>query len=160
MGIIVVQRIHSQKQSAHWAVDVTAQMVPCWLGSWLNHNFWLVIGQRAQLAFQLIQLDITWVHCLYVADSGNTQLSGRKISWVTCIGTPESSLHLISPLNCISTETWLRWWFTVGGAVSSESVWWCIALTLRVSASVWVSCVTTLMQIEKDAPIQSSFFRV
>ncbi len=114
--------VHSQKQSAHWAVDVTAQMVPCWLGSWLNRNFWLVLGQRTQLAFQFIQLDITWTHCLYAADSGNTQLSGWKISWVTCIWTPESSLHLISPLNCISTEPWLRWWYTVGWAVSSESV--------------------------------------
>ncbi len=105
---------HSHKQSAHWAVDVTAQVVPCWLGSWLNRNFWLVLGQRAQLAIQFIQLDITWVHCLYVADSGNTQMSGWKISWVTCIRTPVSSLHLISPLNCISTETWVRRWYTVG----------------------------------------------
>ena len=37
---------------------------------------------------QFIQLDITWVHCLYAADSGNTQLSERKTSWVTCIRTP------------------------------------------------------------------------
>ncbi len=37
-------------------------------------------------------------HCLSVADSGNTLLSGRKISWVICIRTPVSSLHLISPL--------------------------------------------------------------
>ncbi len=116
--------LHSQKQSAQWAVDVTAQVVPRWLGSWLNRNFWLVLGQTAQPAFQFIQLDITWVHCLYVADSGNTKLSGRKISWVTCIRTPVSSLHLISPLNCISTETWLRWWYTVGWAVSSESVFY------------------------------------
>ncbi len=116
-----IKEPHSQKQSAHWAVDVTAEMVSCWLGSWLYRNFWLVLGQRAQLAFQFIQLDITWFHCLYVADSGNTQLSGRKISWVTCIRTPVSSLHLITPLDCISTETWLRWWYTVGWAVSSES---------------------------------------
>ncbi len=117
------RKLHSQKQSAHWAVDVTAQMVPCWLGSWLNCNFWLVLRQRTQLVFQFIQLDITCAHCLFSADSCNTQLSGQKISWVTCIRTPESSLHLISPLNCISTETWLRWWYTVGWAVSSESVW-------------------------------------
>ena len=76
-------------------------MVPCWLGSWLSRNFWLVLGQRTQLIFQFIQLDITWTYCLYADDSGNTQLSGWKISWVTCIRTPESSLHLIIPLNCI-----------------------------------------------------------
>ena len=101
--------VHSQKQSAHCAVDVTAQVVPCWLSSWLNRNVWLALGQSTQLAFQFIQLDITWVHCRYAADSGNTQLRGRKISWVSCIRTGESSLHLISPFNCISTQTWLRW---------------------------------------------------
>ncbi len=114
--------IHSQKQSAHWAEDVTAQVVPCWLGSWLNRNFLLVQGQWTQLAFQFIQLDITWFHCLNAADSCDIQLSERKITWVNCIRTPESSLHLISPLNWISTESWLRWWYTVGWAVSSESV--------------------------------------
>ena len=41
--------LHSQKQLAHWAVDLTAQVVPCWLGSWLNCNLWLVLGQRNQL---------------------------------------------------------------------------------------------------------------
>ncbi len=38
-------RLHSQKQSAHWAVDETAQVVPCWLGSWLKCNFWPVFNQ-------------------------------------------------------------------------------------------------------------------
>ena len=61
---------HSQKQSAHLAVDVTAQVVPCWLGSWLNCNLWLVLGQWNQLGFQLIQLDITGAHCLNAPDSG------------------------------------------------------------------------------------------
>ncbi len=56
---------HSQKQSAHWA-----QVVPCWLGRWLSCNLWLVLGQWNQLAFQLIQLDITRVHCLNAPDSG------------------------------------------------------------------------------------------
>ncbi len=114
--------IHSQKQSAHWAVDVTAQVVPCWLGSWLNCNLWLVLGQWNQLAFQLIQLDITGVHCHNADDSGDIQLSERKITWVSCIWTPDSSLHLISPFNWILTETWLRWWYTVGWAISSESI--------------------------------------
>ncbi len=31
--------IHSQKQLAHSAVDVTAQIVPCWLGGRLRCNF-------------------------------------------------------------------------------------------------------------------------
>ncbi len=35
--------IHSQKQSAHSAVDVTSQMVPCWLGDWLIK--WSLITQ-------------------------------------------------------------------------------------------------------------------
>ena len=39
-------------------------MVPCWLGSWLNCTLWLVLGQWNQLVFQLIQLDITGVHCI------------------------------------------------------------------------------------------------
>ncbi len=39
--IISVQHdMHSQKQSAHWAVDVTAQKVLCWLSSWLSCNCW------------------------------------------------------------------------------------------------------------------------
>ncbi len=52
---------HSQKQLAHWAVDVTAQVVPCWLGSWLNRNFWLVLGQWTQLAFWSSKRRTTWV---------------------------------------------------------------------------------------------------
>ncbi len=65
---------HSQEQSAHWAVDVTAQVVLCWLGSWLNCNVWLVLGQWTQLAFQFIQLDITWVQCFNAADWMENQL--------------------------------------------------------------------------------------
>ncbi len=102
------REVHSQKQLAHWAVDVTAQVVPCWLGSWLNCNPWPVLGQWNQLVFQLIQLDITGVHCPNATDSGDIQLSEQKITWVSCIWTSESSLHLISPLNWISTESWLR----------------------------------------------------
>ena len=112
---------HSQKQAAHWAVDVTAQMVPCWLGSWLNCTFRLVLGQWNQLTFQLIQLDITGVQRLNVAHSGDIQLSEGKITGVSCIWKPESSLHLISPFNWITTESWLRWWYTVGWAISSPS---------------------------------------
>ncbi len=44
---------HSQKQSAHWALDVTAQVVPCWLGSWLNCNLWLVLSQTQKLKSHL-----------------------------------------------------------------------------------------------------------
>ena len=32
----------------------------------------------AQLAFQFIQPDIPWVHCLNAADSGDIQLSDKK----------------------------------------------------------------------------------
>ena len=35
-----VQPKHSQKQSAHSAADITAQMVPCWLGGWLRYILW------------------------------------------------------------------------------------------------------------------------
>ncbi len=70
--------LHSQKQSAHWAVDLTAQVVPCWLGPPGGSN-WSI-----------------WSH--------------------------GSSLNLISPLNWISTDSWLRWWYTVEWAISSESV--------------------------------------
>ncbi len=85
--------VHSQKQSAHWAVDVTAQVVPCWLGSWLNCNLWLVLGQWNQLAFQLIQLDITGVHCLNAPDSGVS-------SWVN-IKSPGSASFEHLNLPCI-----------------------------------------------------------
>ncbi len=84
--------LHSQKQSAHWAVDVTAQVVPCWLGSWLNCNLWLVLGQWNQLS-----LHHYWMHSLL-----------------------------------ISTESWLKWWYTVGWAISSESVTlWDTEITLH-----------------------------
>ena len=58
---------HSQKQSAHSAVDVTAQMIPCWLGGWLGCNFpteylpcnshetYTVFNQLTQVWAQLIQ---------------------------------------------------------------------------------------------------------
>ena len=93
-----------------------------WFGSWLNCNLWLVLGQWNQLAIHLIQLDITGINCLHAADSGDVQLSEREMTLVSCLWTPESSLHLISPFNWISTESWLRWWYTVGWAISSESV--------------------------------------
>ncbi len=54
--------------------------------------------------------------------SGNIQSYQQEITWVSCIWTPEPSLHLISPFNWISTENWLRWLYTVGWAISSESV--------------------------------------
>ena len=33
---------NSKKESAHWAVDVMAQMYACWLSGWLRCNFWTV----------------------------------------------------------------------------------------------------------------------
>ena len=33
------KKIHSQKQSAHWDVDVTAQVIQCWSSSWLKCHF-------------------------------------------------------------------------------------------------------------------------
>ena len=103
---------NSQKQSAHWAVDITAQVVSCWLGSWLNRNFWLVLGLWTQLAFQPSERKITWVSCINTVDSGDIQPSEWKIIWDSCIWTPGFTLHLIIPLNWISTESWLRWWYT------------------------------------------------
>ena len=38
-GWFPVWNVHSQKQLTHSALDMTAQMVPCWLGSWLRCNF-------------------------------------------------------------------------------------------------------------------------
>ena len=70
--------LHSQKQSAHWAVDVTAQVVPCWLGSWLNHNYWLVIGPWIQLAFKSSERKITWVSYTKTVDSGISKPVNRK----------------------------------------------------------------------------------
>ncbi len=47
--------------------------------------------------------------------------------------TPDSSLNLIrSLLNWILTGSWLRWWNTVGWAVSSESAWPLPVSLLRV----------------------------
>ncbi len=48
--------MHSQKQSARWAVDVTAQVVPCRLGSWLSCNFWLVLGLIQKVHSQMTNL--------------------------------------------------------------------------------------------------------
>ena len=70
--------MHSQKQSAHWAVDVTAQVVPCWLGSWLNRNYWLVLGPWIQLAFQSSERKITWVSYTKTVDSGISRPVNRK----------------------------------------------------------------------------------
>ncbi len=108
--------IHSQKQSAHWAVDVTAQLVPCWLSSWP------VLRPLTWVYFPFIGLDITWVSCFRTVSPGDIQSREQKITWVSYIWTPESSINLISPPNWISTQRWLRWWYTVGWAISSESV--------------------------------------
>ncbi len=34
-----IRELHSHKQLAHWAVDVTAWFYVCWLSSWLKCNF-------------------------------------------------------------------------------------------------------------------------
>ncbi len=151
---------HSQKQSAHWAVDVTAQVVPCWLGSWLNCNFWLVLGQWTQLAFQSSEQKTTWVSYAKTVDSGEIQPSEQKITWLGCIWTPESSLHLTSPLNWLSTETWLRWWYTVGWAISSESAYLQLQSWYRTNRSVRVlnkeGSGTLLVRLYKDAGTPST----
>ncbi len=54
-------KVHSQEQSAHWAVDITAQVVPCWLSSWLKRNFWPVLRSLTGIYFPFTGLDITWV---------------------------------------------------------------------------------------------------
>ncbi len=32
--------MHSQKELAHWTVDVTAQIYACYFSGWLRYNFW------------------------------------------------------------------------------------------------------------------------
>ncbi len=91
--------IHSQKQSAHCAVDITPQVVPCWLGSWLNCNLWLVLGQWNKLAFRLrTENHLGQLHL-------NTQVFPA----------------FIQPIQ-LNIESWLRWWYTVGWPISFESV--------------------------------------
>ncbi len=70
----------------------------------------------------------TWLRCIH--------LSERKIAWVSFIWTPEFSLHLFNPFNWISTETCLRWWYTVGWAIFSESVWLILRLCEPVEAKL------------------------
>ncbi len=139
------KHLHSQKQSAHWAVSVTAQVVLCWLGSWLDCNLWLfwVSG----ISWNLIDsAGITGVQCLNAADSGDIQLSEWKITWISYIWTPKSSLHLINPFNWILTESWLRWWYTVGWAILSESVYfWMLYIVVRIT--VWAVYVLYLWEI-------------
>ncbi len=96
--------VHSQKQSAQWAVYITAQMVPCWFGSWLKCIFWPVLRLLTQAMFPFTGLDVTWASCITTVDLGAIKSSEQKISWVSYIWTPESSLNLISPLTWISTE--------------------------------------------------------
>ena len=56
---------------------------------------------------------------------------------------------VISPLNWISTESWLRCWFTVGWAVSSESVY--IILSARNTA-VFYYLILLLRIVNTIAP--------
>ncbi len=70
--------LHSQKQLAHWAVDVTAQVVPCWLGCWLNCNFWVVLGQWTQVGFQFISPKSTVLMQL-------TQVISNLVNGLPCI---------------------------------------------------------------------------
>ena len=127
--------LHSQKQSAHWAADVTAEVVPCWLGSWLNCNLWLVLVSGISLYYSWVSLESTGVHCRN--DSGDIQLSERKITWVSFIWTHQFSLHLISPFNWISTESWPRWWYTVEWAIFSESVFLTLYMYDHQRARFW-----------------------
>ena len=69
---------HSQKQSAHWAADVTAQVVPCWLDSWLKCNFWPVLRQLPQMHFLFTGLDATSVSSITTVDSVTSSPVNRK----------------------------------------------------------------------------------
>ena len=114
----------SQKQSAHWAaVDITAQVVPCWLGSWLKCNFWPVLRQPPWVYFPFTRLDATWVSSIKTVNSGDVLSCVWEITWVSSVWTPESSLNLIRPLYWISTERWLRWWNSSG---VSYFLWECL----------------------------------
>ena len=58
--------------------------------------------------------------CIKTMDTGDIQPSEWKVTLVCCIWTPESFLNLTRPLNWILTKSWLRRWYAVGWAVSSE----------------------------------------
>ncbi len=62
-----------------------SSLVPCWLRSWLNHNFLLVLGYWTQLTLQSSEQEINWVSCIKTADSFDIQPSEWKITGVSCI---------------------------------------------------------------------------
>ena len=57
--------LHSQKWSPHSAVDVIAQVVPCWLGSCLNHNFWLVLQNIDESKHDLSESWLRWWYTVH-----------------------------------------------------------------------------------------------
>ena len=67
----------------------SAQVVPCWLGSWLKRNF-CPVPRQTWVCFPFTALDVTWVSCIKTVDLGNIQSIERKITLVSYIWTPES----------------------------------------------------------------------
>ncbi len=71
---------HSRKESAHWAVDVTARMYACWLSSRLRCNFWtaFIMSYRLYIYIWPIQnneniaLIKFWVACQPTTDFVST----------------------------------------------------------------------------------------
>ena len=84
--------LHSHKQSAHSAVDVTAQVVPCWLSSWLNCNFWQGVNR--------IFISLPW---------RNSLISFRQRStaeWASCSKSVwDYWLHMV---HCYTSYTWTQ----------------------------------------------------
>ncbi len=74
--------LQSQKQSAHWAVNATAQVVLCWLGSWLRS--WLVKCSWLRSWFfcyvPLSRLYVTWISCIKTVNSGDIQSCEQNIT--------------------------------------------------------------------------------
>ena len=72
-------------------------------------------------------------------DSRDMQPSEWIFIWASCIWTPKFSLNLISQSNWISTENWLRWWYSLVWGISPKSVTWTLS---------WVESTVTYQSLQ------------
>ena len=110
--------LHSKKESAHWAVDVTAQMYACWLSGWLRCNFWIafILSVRLYIYIWPIKnsknvglIKLTGVEWIITANSMYLLLRCTYAPQWGALRRELTQLTLCTAVKWRNTQSCLRW---------------------------------------------------
>ncbi len=106
---------NSKKESAHWAVDVMAQMYACWLSGWLRCNFWTVFILSGRLYINIWPIEyykeppwdrssLSWLWALQWNEEIHKAVWDEDKQWT---GLSFLRVHLYWTISSVSLPEWL-----------------------------------------------------